>query len=69
MCGKIRMDKIRNKDIRSLVGVAPIEEKMRENHLRWFDHIERRSIDAPIRRVKKIDIKQCKKLRKIAKMT
>ena len=28
-----RMDKVRNKDIRSLVGVALIEDKMRENRL------------------------------------
>ena len=34
MCGKTRMDKVRNEDIRSLVGVAPIEDKMRENRLR-----------------------------------
>ena len=56
MCGKTRMDKVRNEDTRSLVGVAPIEEKMRENRLRWFGHIGRRSMDAPVRRVEKIDI-------------
>ena len=33
MCGKIRMDKVRNEDIRKLVEVAPIEDKMRENRL------------------------------------
>ena len=27
MCGKTRMDKVRNADIRSLVGVTPIEDK------------------------------------------
>ena len=48
MCGKIRMDKVRNEDIRSLVGVVPIEDKMRENRLLWFGHIRRRSIDAPL---------------------
>ena len=35
MCGKIRMDKVRNEDIRRLVGVASIADKMRENHLQW----------------------------------
>ena len=30
MCGKIRMDKVRKEDIRSLVGVALIKYKMRE---------------------------------------
>ena len=56
MCGKIRMDKIKNEDICSLVGVAPIEDKMRENRLRWFGHIGRRLMDVPVRRVEKIDI-------------
>ena len=50
------MNKVRNEDIHSLVGVAPIEDKMRENRLRWFGHIRRRPMDAPVRRVEKIDI-------------
>ena len=33
MCAKTRMDKVRNEDIRSLVGVTPIEDKIRENCL------------------------------------
>ena len=69
MCGKTRMDKVRNEDIRNLVGVAPIEDKMREHRLRWFGHIGRRSIDAHVRRVEKIDIEQGKKLRGRQKMT
>ena len=62
MYGKTRMDKVRNEDIRSLVGVAPIEDKMRENHLRWFGHIGRRPTDAPVRSMEKIDIVQGKKI-------
>ena len=69
MCGKTRMDKVRNEDIRSLVGVAPIENKMRDNCLRWFGHIGRRPTNAPVRRVEKIDIVQGKKLRGKPKMT
>ncbi|KAH1228828.1 26S proteasome regulatory subunit 8 A [Glycine max] len=42
MCGKTRQDKIRNEAIRERVGVAPIVEKMVENRLRWFGHVERR---------------------------
>ena len=56
MCGKTKMNKVRNEDIRNLVGVALIEDKMRENRLRWFGHIERRPMDAPVRRVERIDI-------------
>ena len=69
MCGKTRMDEVRNEDIRSLVGVAPIEDKMREHRLRWFGHVRRRPIDAPVKRVKKIDIEQGKELRGRPKMT
>ena len=39
MCGNTRRDKVRNEDIRTKIGVASIEEKMRENHLRWFGHV------------------------------
>ena len=37
MCGNTRRDKVRNEDIRTKIGVVSIEEKMRENCLRWFD--------------------------------
>ena len=36
MRGNTRRDKVRNKDIRTKIGVASIEEKMRENRLRWY---------------------------------
>ncbi|XP_070043830.1 uncharacterized protein [Nicotiana tomentosiformis] len=50
MCGHTRMDKIRSDDIREKVGVAPIDDKMRERRLRWFGHVQRRSPDVPVRR-------------------
>ena len=34
MCGNTRRDKVRNEDICTKIGVAPIEEKMRENRIR-----------------------------------
>ena len=34
MCGTTRKDRIRNTNIRDMVGVAPIEDKLRENRLR-----------------------------------
>jgi hypothetical protein len=49
--GKTRRDRIRNDTIRKSVGVAPIAEKLVENRLRWFRHVERRLVDAIMRRV------------------
>jgi len=34
--------------------VAPIEEKLRETRIRWFGHIKRRSVAAPVRRCEMI---------------
>ena len=50
MCGNTRRNKVRNEDIRTKIGVTPIEEKMRENCLRWFDHVRvrRKPTDAPV---------------------
>ena len=39
MCGNTKRDKVRNEDIRIKIGVVSIEEKMREDRLRWFDHM------------------------------
>jgi len=56
MCGYSRLDKIRNGVIRNSVGVAPIDDKLRESRLRWFGHVKRRSMDAPVRRCERINI-------------
>ena len=39
MCGYTRRDRIRNVVIRERVGVAPLEEKLRETRLRWFRYV------------------------------
>jgi len=36
------------------IGVTPIEDKLRESTLRWFGHVERRSMDASVRRCESI---------------
>ena len=69
MCGKTMKYKVRNEDICRQVGIAPIEDKLRENRLRWFGHIGCRSKDATVRKMEKIDIAQGKKLRGRQKMT
>jgi len=50
-------DRIRNDTIRERerVGVASIVEKMVENRLGLFGHVERRPIDAIVRRVDEIE--------------
>ncbi|KAF3642569.1 putative nogo-B receptor-like isoform X1 [Capsicum annuum] len=50
MCGFTRADRIRNEIIREKVGVVLVEDKMREVRLRWFVHVMRRGMDAPVRR-------------------
>nr|XP_009765599.1 PREDICTED: uncharacterized protein LOC104217141 [Nicotiana sylvestris] len=52
--GYTRRDKIRNEAIRDKVGVASVEDKMQESRLRWFGHVKRRSIDAPIRKCERL---------------
>jgi len=32
-CGNTRREKVRNENIHTKIGVAPIKEKMTENHL------------------------------------
>ncbi|KAL5156139.1 hypothetical protein HKD37_19G055060 [Glycine soja] len=44
--------------IREKVGVAPIVEKMVENRLRWFGHVERRPVDSVVRRVDQMERRQ-----------
>ncbi|EYC09238.1 hypothetical protein Y032_0061g3226 [Ancylostoma ceylanicum] len=39
--GITRLDHIRNEDIRKRYGVAPIQEKMCEQRLRWLSHVLR----------------------------
>jgi hypothetical protein len=49
ICGHTRRDRVQNDDIRERLGVASVEEKLVQHRLRWFGHIQRRSVDAPIR--------------------
>ncbi|PHT51239.1 Peroxidase 9 [Capsicum baccatum] len=54
MCGLTRGDRVRNDTIREKVGVTPVECKMREVRLRWFGHVKRRGMDAPVRRCERL---------------
>jgi hypothetical protein len=61
MSGKTRQDRIRNDTIRERVGVAPIVEKLIENRLRWFGHVERIPVDAVVRRVDQMEESQVRR--------
>jgi len=61
MCGYTILDKIRNVVIKERVEVAPLENKLRETRLRWFGHLKRRSINAPVSRYETINYSQCRR--------
>jgi hypothetical protein len=48
ICDNTRRDRVRNDDIRERLGVAPVEEKLMQHRLRWFEHMQRMSVNAPI---------------------
>jgi hypothetical protein len=50
ICGHTRLDRVRNDDICDRLGVAPIEEKLIQHRLRWFEHVHRRPPEAPVPR-------------------
>jgi len=54
MCGHTRGDKIRNEVIGEKVGVGFVVDKMGETKLRWFEHVQRRCLDAPVRRCERL---------------
>ncbi|XP_059282471.1 uncharacterized protein LOC132036212 [Lycium ferocissimum] len=54
MCGNTRRDRIRNEVIRDKVGVASVEDNMREARLIWFGHVMRRDTNAPVRRCERL---------------
>ena len=55
------MDRISNGVIRYLVKMTPIEDKMRETRCKWFGHMKRRNVDAPVRRYERINIPEGKR--------
>ncbi|KAM3363886.1 hypothetical protein P3S68_018740 [Capsicum galapagoense] len=56
MCGLTRGDKIRNEIISEKIRVASVEDKMREERLRWLGHVMRRDGDAPMRRCERLPL-------------
>jgi hypothetical protein len=46
--GNTRRDRVRNDDIHERLGMTPVEEKLVQHRLRWFEHIQRRPTEAPV---------------------
>ncbi|KAH0461941.1 hypothetical protein IEQ34_009516 [Dendrobium chrysotoxum] len=69
MSGFTLRDRIRNEHIREKVGVALVEDKIRESRLRWFGHVKRRPPDDPVRKVEVLDLTYVKKGRGRPKKT
>jgi hypothetical protein len=51
ICGNTRRDRVQNDDIHERLRVTPVEEKLVQHHFTWFEHIQQRSMEAPIRSV------------------
>lgn len=56
MCGLTRRHKVRNESIREKLGMALVEDKMQKVWLRWFGHMIKWCIDAPVLRYERLDI-------------
>lgn len=62
-------DKIRTENIPGLVGVAPIKDKIKERLLKWFGHVERRPLDALVRKIGRLYLGEFKQGKRIHKLT
>ena len=49
--------------------MSPIDEKIRESCLRWFVHVQRRAINAPLRKGKLIQVEGVNESGWIVKIT
>ena len=64
MCKVTRKDRKRNTFIREQLGIISIENKMRKNRLRQYEHMLRKPPDAVVRISEMINISDTKKDRR-----
>ena len=62
-------DRIQNEEIHLKLGVAPINEKMRQSRLRWFGHVQRIVINALEKKSELVQNERTKRGRGRPKMT
>ena len=55
--GLMLRDKKMNDDIRRILGVACITDKVREARLRWFGHVQRREEEDCVRKILEADVR------------
>ncbi|XP_071713464.1 uncharacterized protein [Rutidosis leptorrhynchoides] len=56
ICGKTMLDMIPSSVFRENLKVRSIVDKLREERLRWFRHVRRRPLTAPVRRVEALTV-------------
>ena len=67
MHGKTMLNKMKNQEFREKLGVAPLSAKMRENKLKWFEHVQRKPIEAPVGRIETIIVEGKKSRERLKK--
>lgn len=50
-----RRIKVKNDDIFAKKGIAPIKDRIQENHLWFFGHMQRKPMDAPVQHMELIN--------------
>ena len=62
LSGNTRKYRIQNEKTSFKIAVTLIDEKMKESHLRWFGHVQRRAINALVRKSELIQVEGTKKV-------
>lgn len=57
----MRTKGIHNEENHLKIGVSPIDDKMKESHLRWFGHVQRKTIEGLVRKSELIQVERMRK--------
>lgn len=60
-------NRIKNENIQCKLEVAPMEDKIRETRLRWFGHVQKKPVDATVRKIDWFEVTGTSRDRKIPK--